>query len=108
MTKNHPATNGPKAAVGKDGGPPPILVADCEMPFFSGPEVLRDLLGRGRRVPALLLSAGDDVFFPGEFPDVVFLAEPFGLTEFRAAVLGALKEGPTSWPRGTSGGGGRS
>ena len=151
MTKNHPVTNGPKAAVGKDAGPPAILVADddegvrrlmeailamlglvaescqngkealiaagrgthsllildCEMPFFSGPEVLRDLLGRGPRVPAILLSAGDDVFFPGELPDVAFLAKPFGLAEFRAAVFGALKDGPASWPPAAPRGGGR-
>ena len=151
MSKSHPVTNGPKAAVGKDAGPPAILVADddegvrrlieailatlgyaaescrngkealiaaargthsllildCEMPFFSGPEVLRELLGRGRRVPALLFSAGDDVFFPGEFPNVAFLPKPFGLAEFRAAVLGALKEGAASRPHAAPRGRGR-
>ena len=142
MTEDPTATNGPKAVVGKDAGPPAILVAaddegvrrlieailvtlglaaescrdgkealiaaargthpllilDCETPFFSGPEVLRNLLARGRRVPALLLSAGDNVFFPGELPDVAFLPKPFGLAEFRAAVLGALQRDLASWP----------
>lgn len=151
MTKDATATKGPKATVGKDAGPPAILVADddegvrrliaailatlgyaaecCwngkeallaaargthsllildyEMPFFSGTEVLRNLHGRGRRVPALLLSAGNDVFFPGEFPDVVFLAKPFGLADFRAVVLGALKEGPASRSSAAPRGGGR-
>lgn len=61
---------------------PDVLVTDVSMPGMDGLEVVRTLRVRGVQVPALVVSARDEVTGRAAAFDAgadAFLAKPFGL-----------------------------
>ena len=93
--------NGREALLKGAEGRYSLLILDCDMPHLTRPEVVRHLRERGQRVPVILMSAADP---PEDFgrgtawTEVTFLAKPFGLIEFRAAVEMAGTEGRGGQP----------
>ncbi len=70
------------------------LIVDVNLPGMSGAALLQTLAARGSRIPALLISARDDlttrelVRVSGAVP---FLRKPFGSGELFAAITGVLR-----------------
>jgi FixJ family two-component response regulator len=70
------------------------LIVDVNLPGMSGVALLQTLAGRGSRIPAILISARDDlttrelVRGSGAVP---FLRKPFGRNELFAAIAGVLR-----------------
>jgi CheY-like chemotaxis protein len=69
-----------------------LLVSDVMMPHKSGVERVRELRGRGKAIPIVLMSS----FLPDEtlracsrLRPIAFLEKPFSLTELRRAIHGA-------------------
>ena len=70
------------------GTPPPVVVVvDLWMKNANGYQVIEELRANGleQAVPLLVIS-GDGAFFGTAYPDVPFMAKPFGLLSFRLAV----------------------
>ena len=70
------------------------LIVDVNLPGMSGAALLQTLAVRGSRIPAILISARDDlttrelVRVSGAVP---FLRKPFGSGELFAAITGVLR-----------------
>ncbi|HEX5077101.1 MAG TPA: response regulator [Gemmatimonadaceae bacterium] len=70
------------------------LIVDVNLPGMSGAALLQTLAARGSRIPAILISARDDlttrelVRVSGAVP---FLRKPFGSGELFAAITGVLR-----------------
>ncbi|HHI81353.1 MAG TPA: response regulator transcription factor [Planctomycetes bacterium] len=81
-----------------------LIILDWMLPILSGPDLLRQLRGRGDQTPVLMLTVRNEV------PDRVlglelgaddFLGKPFALQEFLARVHALLRRGtggPSSEP----------
>jgi DNA-binding response OmpR family regulator len=78
-----------------------LLILDLGLPGMDGLEVLRELRGRGQRLPVIILTARDDV------PDKVtgleggaddYVTKPFRFEELLARVRARLRSRPPSEP----------
>jgi two-component system, OmpR family, response regulator len=78
-----------------------VVVLDLMLPDMSGLDVCRELRGRGRWVPVLILTARDGV------PDRVagldagaddYLTKPFAFTELFARIRALVRRGPSERP----------
>ncbi|MDB4972294.1 MAG: modulated sigma54 specific transcriptional regulator, Fis family [Myxococcaceae bacterium] len=78
---------------------PDCLIVDVSMPGRSGPELVNELRGAGREVPAIFISAHEMPGDPAAFRDAThsaFLRKPFADDELLATVRAALVEAKES------------
>jgi FixJ family two-component response regulator len=69
------------------------LILDVAMPGMSGPELQRELLQQGRKIPIIFITAqGDEKVRSAVLASgaVAFLLKPFTEAEIRAALAAAL------------------
>jgi FixJ family two-component response regulator len=77
-----------------DLGRTKCLILDVAMPGMSGPELQRELEGRGRSIPVVFITAhGDETMRPRllELGAVDCLFKPFSETALLAAIGSALR-----------------
>ncbi len=69
-----------------------VAVLDCDMPGTTGPEALARARAAGCRVPVLLVSGSSTPppAAPTDDPPTAFLAKPFRLDTFAAALAALL------------------
>ncbi len=69
------------------------LILDIGLPGMSGPELYRELIGRGRAVPAIFITGHPERSIPpGVENGVTCLFKPFTEPELRAALGLALRK----------------
>jgi DNA-binding response OmpR family regulator len=76
-----------------------LLILDVMLPGMSGLEIIRDLRGREKMVPALVLTARDareDVVRGLDAGADDYLAKPFGFDELLARMRALLRRGGTA------------